>query len=137
MNSFKVLYNHCLLADHLVLMKTGRVLAAGRLRDLQSDPSLPLAGSRGFYVRAERGSLPPRGRVGDWRAGLGRSLCSLLPRPFGCKVSQHLDRAAFPVPATSNARCGFPAFTLTCLLHLKGHGTYPAGATFDCSRLTL
>jgi hypothetical protein len=49
------------------------------------------------------------GRVGDWRAGLGRSLCSLLPRPFGCEVSQHLDRATFPAPATSNAACGFPA----------------------------
>src|SRR5215467_3012581 len=49
------------------------------------------------------------GRVGDWRAGLGRSLCSLLPRPFGCEVSQYLDRATFPVPATSNAACRFPA----------------------------
>src|SRR5215831_6640427 len=29
--------------------------------------------------------LPPpplTGRVGNWRAGLGRSLCSLFPRPF-------------------------------------------------------
>lgn len=34
------------LADHLVLMRAGRVLASGRLSDLQSDPSLPLAGSR-------------------------------------------------------------------------------------------
>ena len=45
------------------------------------------------------------GRVEDWRAGLGRSLYSLLPRPFGCEVSQHLDRATFPVPATSIAAC--------------------------------
>src|SRR5215467_5412931 len=49
------------------------------------------------------------GRVGDWRAGLGRSLCSLLPRPFGCEVSQYRDHATFPVPATSNAMGGFPA----------------------------
>jgi len=28
----------------------------------------------------------PTGRVEDWRAGLGRCLCSLLPRPFGCEV---------------------------------------------------
>src|SRR5262249_6953367 len=49
------------------------------------------------------------GRVGDWRAGLGRSLCSLLPRPFGCEVSQHLDRATFPASATSNAAYGFPS----------------------------
>jgi hypothetical protein len=26
--------------------------------------------SRGFYVRAYRASLPPHGRVGDWRAGV-------------------------------------------------------------------
>src|SRR5262245_2080783 len=48
---------------------------------------------------------PLIGRVEDWRAGLGRSLFSLLPRPFGCEVSQHLDRATFPVPATSIAAC--------------------------------
>src|SRR5215831_18788233 len=81
--------------------------------------------------------VPPKSRVGDWRAGLGRCLCSLFPRPFGCEVSQHRDHATFPVPATSNAACGFPACTLTCLLHLKGYGTYPAGATFGCSHLTL
>jgi hypothetical protein len=43
----------------------------------------------------------------------------------------------FPIPATSNVAHGFPAYTLTCLLHLKGYGTYPAGATFGCSLLTL
>jgi hypothetical protein len=81
--------------------------------------------------------VPPLSRVGDWRAGLGRCLCSPLPRPFGCEVSQHLGHATFPIPATSNAAYGFPAYALTCLLHLKGYETYPAGATFDCSRLTL
>jgi len=34
------------LADHLVLMQEGRVIAAGPLRTLQSDPGLPLAASR-------------------------------------------------------------------------------------------
>src|ERR1035437_8939443 len=29
--------------------------------------------------------IPLIGRVEDWRAGLGRSLCSLLPRPFVCE----------------------------------------------------
>jgi acyl-CoA synthetase (AMP-forming)/AMP-acid ligase II len=49
------------------------------------------------------------GRVEDWRVGLGRRLCSPLPRPFGCEVSQHLDRATFPVPATSvGSRTGAP-----------------------------
>jgi len=38
------------LADHLVLMQEGRVIAAGPLRALQSDPSLPLAASRDAAV---------------------------------------------------------------------------------------
>ena len=50
--------------------------------------------------------------------------------PFRLRVSQYLDHATFPVPAASNALCGFPACTLTCLIHLKSYGTYPAGATF-------
>jgi hypothetical protein len=29
--------------------------------------------------------------------------------PFRLRVSQHLDHATFPVPATSNAACVFPA----------------------------
>jgi hypothetical protein len=29
--------------------------------------------------------------------------------PFRLRVSQHLDRAAFPIPATSNVAGGFPA----------------------------
>ena len=29
--------------------------------------------------------------------------------PFRLRVSQHLDHATFPIPATSNAACGFPA----------------------------
>ncbi|WP_046868663.1 molybdenum ABC transporter ATP-binding protein [Microvirga massiliensis] len=38
------------LADHLVLMKAGRVVAAGPLNELQSDPSLPLATARDAAV---------------------------------------------------------------------------------------
>src|SRR5918912_425364 len=38
------------LADHLVLMRAGRVVAAGPLGDLQSDPSLPLAAARDAAV---------------------------------------------------------------------------------------
>jgi len=38
------------LADHLVLMQAGRVLAVGPLRELQSDPSLPLATARDAAV---------------------------------------------------------------------------------------
>ena len=38
------------LADHLVLMRAGQVLAAGPLSKLQSDPALPLAGERAAAV---------------------------------------------------------------------------------------
>jgi molybdate transport system ATP-binding protein len=38
------------LAHHLVLMENGRVIAAGPLADLQSDPALPLATARGAAV---------------------------------------------------------------------------------------
>src|SRR5262245_38184490 len=56
---------------------------------------------------------PGGGRVEDWRAGLGRCSCSLLTRPFVCEC--HNNHAAFPVPATSNAACGFPALrSLVC-----------------------
>jgi molybdate transport system ATP-binding protein len=41
------------LADQLVLMRAGRVLAAGPLRDLQADLSLPLALSRNAAVSLE------------------------------------------------------------------------------------
>jgi molybdate transport system ATP-binding protein len=38
------------LADHLVLMQQGKVVAAGPLQDLQSDPALPLAQGRDAAV---------------------------------------------------------------------------------------
>jgi molybdate transport system ATP-binding protein len=38
------------LADHLILMRAGTVLASGPLGDLQSDPSLPLATARDAAV---------------------------------------------------------------------------------------
>jgi molybdate transport system ATP-binding protein len=38
------------LADHLVLLQEGRAIAAGPLRQLQSDPGLPLAASRDAAV---------------------------------------------------------------------------------------
>jgi hypothetical protein len=45
---------------------------------------------------------------GDWRAGLGRSLCSLLARAFVYEYHS--------VPASSNAVCGFPRAPLSYLL---------------------
>jgi molybdate transport system ATP-binding protein len=41
------------LADHLVLMKAGRVVASGPLGELQSDPDFPLAASREAAVSIE------------------------------------------------------------------------------------
>jgi molybdate transport system ATP-binding protein len=38
------------LADHLILMRAGRVLATGPLNELQSNPLLPLAGARDAAV---------------------------------------------------------------------------------------
>jgi molybdate transport system ATP-binding protein len=38
------------LADHLVLMRAGRVIASGALSDVQGDPNLPLAASRDAAV---------------------------------------------------------------------------------------
>ena len=86
---------------------------------------------------APRFPSPLIGRVGDWRAGLGRSLCSLFPRPFGCEVSQHLDRAYVSSPRHLERRVQISHTTLTCLFRLKGYVTYPAGATFSCGRRTL
>src|SRR5215510_3143630 len=74
----------------------------------------------------------PAGRVGDWRAGLGRSLYSLLPRPFGCEVSQHLDHAHVSSPRHVERSVWISLTTLTCLLHAKVYETYLAGATFGC-----
>lgn len=41
------------LADHLILMRSGRVIGAGPLCELQSDPSLPLATARDAAVNFE------------------------------------------------------------------------------------
>ena len=76
------------------------------------------------------------GRVGDWRAGLGRSLCSLLPRPFGCEVSQHRDRAYVSSPRHVERSVRISRSTLSCLLRPKDYGTYRAGATFGPDRRT-
>jgi hypothetical protein len=99
--------------------------------------SAPCTDPTGFPAN---GALPSRpedshleplsGRVGDWRAGLGRCLYSLLPRPFGCEVSQHLDHTHVSSPRHVERSVWISLTTLTCLLRIKGYGTYPAGATF-------
>ena len=79
---------------------------------------------------------PLSGRVEAWRAGLGRSLFSpflalsfasvTLSRPCHVSSPRHVERS---VRISRTA--------LSCLLHLKGYGTYRAGATFGVSHRTL
>lgn len=52
------------LADQIVLLKSGRVIACGPIADIQSDPSLPLAMSRQAAVSLE-------GHVGDYDPAYG------------------------------------------------------------------
>jgi Homeodomain-like domain len=108
----------------------------GRAVDAADRPQRDHGGMR----RSARLSLSPArsriGRVEDWRAGVDRSLCSLLSRPFVCECHTISTMPRFQPPATSNAACGFPRTTLSCLLRLKAYGTYPAGATFGIGRRT-
>jgi molybdate transport system ATP-binding protein len=63
------------LADHLVLLQAGRVIAAGPLRQLQSDPSLPLASSRDAAVTLD-------GLVQSYDAADGLLTLTVTGQPF-------------------------------------------------------
>ena len=54
----------------------------------------------------------PIGRVGDWRAGLGRSLRSLLARSFVCEIAVGTLITERPPHRTGRARLRHPAPTL-------------------------
>src|ERR1700722_16399617 len=47
-------------------------------------------------------------RVGDWRAGLGRSLCSLLARSFGCECHTISAVPRFQPPPRRTQHADFP-----------------------------
>jgi hypothetical protein len=79
---------------------------------------------------------PLAGRVGDWRAGLGRSLCSLLPRPFGCECHSISTMPRFQPPPRRTQHADFPHCALLFASRPKVYGTYPAGATFGRGRRT-
>jgi hypothetical protein len=49
------------------------------------------------------------GRVEDWRAGLGRSLCSLLPRPFVCECHTISTMPRFQPPPRRTQHADFLA----------------------------
>ena len=51
---------------------------------------------------------PPSGRVGDWRAGLGRSLCSLLARSFVCECHTISAVPRFQPPPRRTQHADFP-----------------------------
>src|SRR5262245_6502749 len=58
----------------------------------------------GFHLRALLG------RVEDWRDGLGRCLCSLLPRPFGCECHSISTMPRFQPPPRRSQHAGFPHY---------------------------
>src|SRR5215469_12642292 len=76
---------------------------SGSLRKVSDHMVIPLS------CHPDATIVPPKSRVEDWRAGLGRSLCSPLSRSFVCECHSISTMPTFPVPATSNAVCGFPA----------------------------
>ena len=55
------------------------------------------------FVTSARSGYANRPNTGNWRYG------DLHPARFPALSAASLDRATFPVPATSNAACGFPA----------------------------
>ena len=73
------------LADQVVLMEKGHVLAAGPLADLQSDPSLPLATARDAAVTLDGVVEAHDARYGLLTLGVrgGRFIAPAPPAPIG------------------------------------------------------
>ena len=61
---------------------------------------------------APRFPSPLISRVGDWRAGLGRSSCSLLSRPFVCECHSISTMPRFQCPPRRTQRADFPHYAL-------------------------
>ena len=57
------------------------------------------------------------GRVEDWRAGLGRCLCSLLTRPFVCECHNISTMPRFQPPPRRTQRADSPHYALLCASH--------------------
>src|SRR5712672_978996 len=79
--------------------------------------------------------IPLIGRVEDWRAGLGRSLGSLLSRPFVCECPTISTMPRLQPPPRRTQRADFP-HCAPPFASRQAYGTYPAGATFGPSRRT-
>lgn len=67
---------------------------------------------------------------------LGRSLCSLLPRPFGCECHSISTMPRFQPPPRRTQHAVFPHCALLFASQSKAYGTYRAGATFGCGLRT-
>jgi Transposase len=77
-----------------------RHVEAGRVEDGR--------GSLG-HAATLRFPSPLIGRVEDWRAGVGRSLCSLLSRPFVCECHSISTMPRFQPPPRRTQRADFLA----------------------------
>jgi molybdate transport system ATP-binding protein len=73
------------LADHLVLMQSGRVVATGRLSELQSDPSLPLAKARDAAVTIDMAvaSYDTEYGLATFERGTARFIVPTTPQTVG------------------------------------------------------
>src|SRR5208337_850910 len=68
----------------------------------------PSAAVEGLIGVGKAFASPPSGRVGDWRAGLGRSLCSLLARSFVCECHTISAVPRFQPPPRRTQHADFP-----------------------------
>jgi hypothetical protein len=89
-----------------------------RIADIRADVHLRCFGR----VEDGRGCLrlcqllrfpsPLIGRVEDWRAGVGRCLCSLFSRPFVCECPSISTVPRFQSPPRRTQRADFPLYAL-------------------------
>ncbi len=95
-------------------------------------------GAGGPLVPSRPGEFHPEpltGRVEDWRAGLGRSLWSLLSRSFDRECHSISTMPRFQSPPRRTQHADFPHYALL-LASPQSLWTYLAGATFGCGRRT-
>ena len=65
-------------------------------------------GAKSWLAAAKAVGRRPLSRVGDWRAGLGRSLCSLLARSFVCECHTISTMPRFQPPPRRTQHADFP-----------------------------
>ena len=81
---------------------------AGLLRSAGVTPPHRCRVGGGALDGSRAGLRPPLSRVGDWRAGLGRSLCSLLARSFVCECHTISAVPRFQLPPRRTQHADFP-----------------------------